>query len=369
MKQRFAIVALLLWSAALALMPAAAQDDWSDEVEALLYEYTNEDEPGIVAYINYDGEIVSAAVGAANLDSGEQVTIDDYFRIGSVTKPMLAATVLSLAEDGLVDLDAPAADYVPADIADNLANADTATVRQLLQMTSGIPDYLGTDEFYFAFLDAPDTFWTPEQTLTFAYGLPADFPVGDGYTYSNSNYTLAQIVAESVTGQPLRDIMAERIFGPADMATCYLESPDTFAQNIVRGYDYPEDGGDGYADVTTINDGVGLGDGGVVCTAQDLAKFMPALIGGELIGDEMLAEMLDAVDDGNGGTYGLGIDYEQDGEYGYTLGHFGATSGFQSAMHYLPDENLSIVILTNFAESEAPEPLSLDLQALSFDDD
>lgn len=359
--KKMGLLALVLL---IGLMPIWAQDVMEDEdLLAILEEYATESDPGLVVVINEDGEYYGAAFGAADLDSGEQVVMDDAFRIGSVTKPMVAVTLLSLVEADEVGLDDPIADYIPDDIVNNLANADEATVRQILQMTSGIPDYLPTDAFYDAVLDAPDTFWTPEETLAFAYGEPADFAVGSDYNYSNSNYNLAQIIIEGVTGEPLADVLQAVVFEPAEMDTCYLESTDTFAKNIVRGYDYADDSDD-LVDVTEINDGVGLGDGGVVCTAADLAKFMPALIEGDLIGEDMLEEMLTAVDDGAGGQYGLGIDYAEDG---YMLGHDGSTSGFQSTMVYFPEEYISVVVLTNFAESEVLADVAEDAITLWFE--
>ncbi|MEO1164108.1 MAG: serine hydrolase domain-containing protein, partial [Chloroflexota bacterium] len=156
----------------------------------------------------------------------------------------------------------------------------------------------------------------------------------------------------------------DRIFEPLGMDSCYMETPDMFAENIVRGY---ADYGDGFEDVTDINDGVGMGDGGVVCTAEDLAKFPRALWNGELLSDDTLDEMLDTVTDDWGGEYGLGIAYEEN-ELGYMqLGHDGSTSGFQSNMAYLPEEDVVVVVLTNNFDSEIVFDLTLDAQAIVLD--
>ena len=149
--------------------------------------------------------------------------------------------------------------------------------------------------------------------------------------------------------------MQSRIFDPLGMVTCYLETADVFAQNIVRGYSLYDD----YEDMTEVNDGVGLGDGGIVCTAEDLAKFPPGLVN-DLLEEDTLNEMLTTADDGEGGQYGLGIGYD-DSEFGKILGHDGATSGFQSTMQYLPDEDLVVVILTNNFDSDIMEDLTYDV--------
>jgi hypothetical protein len=103
-----------------------------------------------------------------------------------------------------------------------------------------------------------------------------------------------------------------------------------------------------------------------VCNAEDLAKFPMGLLY-ELLSDEMLDEMLDTVDDGEGGAYGLGIAYDET-DYGMQLGHDGATSGFQSNMVYLVDEDATVVILTNNFDSEIVEELTLEAQAIALGD-
>ncbi|MEL6268717.1 MAG: serine hydrolase domain-containing protein [Chloroflexota bacterium] len=360
----------VLFFAALLLLaiPAFAQESFvtDDDLLTIAQDYVSEDTPGMVIVVEDFGELYAAAAGAADLETGEPLQVDDYFRIGSITKPMVAATVLSLVEDGDMSLDAPLADYLPDDIVANIANAEAATVRETLQMTSGITDYLNTDAFLDAVEDAPDTYWTAASTLEFVYGMPADFDAGTDYEYSNSNYNLLHIAIETVTGQPLADVMEARVFSPAEMDTCYLETQATFAQNIVRGY---EDNGDGtYFDMTEINDGVGMADGGVVCTAPDLVKFLPALVNGDIIGDEMLAEMLTPVDDGDGGQYGLGISYEDDPDDGLIIFHGGATNGFEGMMMQLVDEELTVVVLTNLVDNDNVTPALGDTVALAFGD-
>jgi len=161
-----------------------------------------------------------------------------------------------------------------------------------------------------------------------------------------------------VTGESLAHNLENRIFAPAGMDNCYLETPDRFAQGIVRGYEL--DDNDDYVDITEYNDGTGLGDGGIVCSVGDFAKFLPALVNGVYLGEEMLAQMLDTVDDGEGGAYGLGIGYDET-DYGTMLSHEGASSGFQSIMLYLTDEDAVITALTNNFDSEVFEDVIYDL--------
>lgn len=335
-------------------LPVLAQD--MNDLDALLDAYVADSDPAVVVFIDYDGEIWRSARGLADYENEIPAEMDDLFRIASVTKPFVATLILQLVEAGEIDLDAPIADYLPDEIVSRVENADSATVRQMLQMTSGIADYTGTDGFNDAVEDNLSYAWSAEETIEFIYDEPADFPAGEDYEYSNSNYNLAQIIIEEVTGESLADVLDEQIFEPLGMAGCYLETPDVFGQDIVRGYEV--DFGE-WLDVTNINDGVGLGDGGIVCPAEDLAKF-PAGLLNDLLEDESLEAMFDTVEDGDGGEYGLGIAYE-DGEYGEMISHDGATSGFQSTMVYLVDEDLTLVILTNDFNTEIIEDLAYDL--------
>lgn len=339
-------------------LPIIAQDDLLDD---LLSDYAYEDDVSVVLYVRYGDEDAVAVRGLADIANGIPAKTDDLYRIGSVTKPFVATIMLQLVEEGLVALDDPIANYLPADVVSRVENADSATIRQMLQMTSGIFSYTDSYAFEDATYDDPSYAWTASETVAFAFDEEAYFPVGEGYYYSNTNFNLAQMIIESVTQKSLADELQSRIFEPLGMATCYLETPDLFAQHIVRGYSYYDE----YEDVTEFNDGIGLGDGGIVCTAEDLAKFPSGLING-LLSEDTLNMMFDTVDDGDGGQYGLGIGYDET-EFGMMIGHDGATSGFQSTLQYLPDQDLVVVVLTNDFDSEIVADLAYDAFYLALD--
>jgi len=332
-------------------LPVIAQDYTIDN---LMDDYVYDDEASVVLYVRYGDDEINVVRGLADINNNIVATSDDLYRIASITKPFVATIMLQLVEEGLVALDDPIADYLPDEVVSHVENADSATIRQILQMTSGIYSYTDSDAFADAVYDNPSYAWTAEETVIFAYDEEAYFPAGDDYYYSNTNYNLAQIIIESITGQSLADLLQTQIFEPLSMDSCYLETPDVFGQHIVRGYEFYDD----YEDVTLINDGVGLGDGGIVCTASDLAKFLPNI--DAILTEDSIDAMLDVIDDGYGGQYGLGIGYDET-DFGMVVSHDGATSGFQSTMQYLPDEDLILVILTNDFTSEIIEDLAYDV--------
>lgn len=356
----FCWAGVLLW----VIIPVFAQEE-SEGLNDLLEDYLYDDEPGAVVYVRYEDETWHGAYGLANLDTEESIETDDLFRIASVTKPLVATVVLQLVDEGEIGLDDAIADYLPGEIIEQIMNADDTTIRQMLQMTSGIFNYTQSDDHFDAIDDDPGHMWTAAEVIEFAFDEDAYFDTGDDYYYSNTNYILAQLIIEAVTGNSLAEELESRIFDPAGMDTCYLETADRFAEDIVHGYLWGDD--EEYEDITEINDGTGLGDGGVVCSAEDLAKFLPALVNGDYLEDETLDEMFDTVSDGEGGEYGLGIGYD-DTEYGLIISHDGASSGFQSTMLYLPDEEIGIVILTNNLDSEIVEDLSYDVLDFIWED-
>lgn len=340
-------------------LPVVAQDDTLDD---LLADYVADDDISVVVYVRYGDEDAVAVRGLADLENEIPAQTDDLYRLASITKPFVATIVLQLAEQDMLSLDDPIADYLPDEVVNRVENADTATVWQMLQMTSGIFNYTESDAFDDATLDDPSYAWTAAETVEFAYDEPAYFPAGEGYYYSNTNFNLAQMIIESLTGSTLADELQSRIFEPLGMDSCYLETPDVFAQNIVRGYSLYDD----YEDVTEYNDGVGLGDGGIACTAEDLAKFPSGLMN-DLLEEDTLAAMLDTVDDGDGGQYGLGIGYD-DSEFGMIVWHDGAASGFQSIVQYLPDDDLVVVVLTNNFDSDIVADLAYDVMWLALEE-
>ena len=327
------------------------------ELSALLQDYGQADEPGIVVFVDAAGQTASAAFGLADIAAGTPISIADSFRIASASKPFVAVAVLMLVDKGEIDLDEPIAAYLPADLIAGIRNADSATVRQMLQMSSGIASYTDSDRFDAAVQQAPSYPWTAAEVLAFVRDDAALFAPGTDYYYSNTNYILAELLIEAVAEQSLAQALQAWIFAPLGMETCYLETAERFAQGIARGY-LIGDNGD-FEDITTENDGVGLGDGGIVCTAADLAKFLPALLNGDLLEEDTLEAMLTTVSDGEDGEYGLGIAI-LDSDFGEIIFHDGASSGFQSIMMTLPDEAITVVVLTNNFDAEFVEDIALD---------
>lgn len=348
----FAALFVFVWSFAIPVQ-ADTDDDLEDLVEALTAEYGS----AVSLRVTIGDETWAAAGGLVDLEGDTEATPDSRFRIGSISKTFVAVVLLQLAEEDFLTLEDRVGDWLSDDITADLANAEDATLLQLVTMTAGIPEYLN-DDFFDAVLENSTHTWTAEEVLVFAYGEDALFDAGDGFEYVNTNYILLQLVIEAATGQPLHEVIRERILDPLDLEDTYTQIQETLPGGFVHGYEDIE--GDEFAeDVTLINDGAGLGDGGLISTTADLTRFYQALFGGELLSDDSLEMMIDAADDDT--EYGMGLEVF-DSDFGLLMGHTGGVLGFSSAAFYAPDLDATVVILyatPNFEEDDLYELLEI----------
>jgi len=300
------------------------------------------DAPGVALYVKAPGvgkQLFS--VGLANLESGKGMRSDAIFRIGPLTQPFTSTLILQLIEEGSVSLDDTLDRWLPLETLDELGNGRQATIRQLLTMSSGIPDYSLNPDFQAAYAANPAHAWTPEEVVAYAYGRPAEFAPGAALSLSNTNYVLLQMVAEAVTGETLAYSIRERFLYRLDLDETYLERAEDLPEGHVPGYDAA-------GRVLNEHEGKGLGDDGLVSTTIDLAQFVPALASRQLSGAN--AEFTQqTVDMGSGLSYGPGV-MKRETTWGTLWGYEGNTKGFSGSMWYLPENKTTIVALANGEE-------------------
>lgn len=301
--------------------------------------------PGVVMAIVDEQQSWFLSSGVKDSVTATAIDVEDSLRIASMTKLLVATTVLKLAEENSLDIDGPMADYLDASMIDSIVNYDQITVRQLLNMTSGIADYTEIDAFNDAIDNNPQRIWQQVEVLAYINNVTPDFAPGSDYGYSNSNYVLLDLIVATVSNSSLAQEMRRIIFTPLAMESSYIEFAETSAANgtvlSVEGYE-------GSDNVTAINDGIGFGDGGVVSTVADLTAFLNALFGQKMLLsqaslDDMLTEVM-------GQEYGLGAEVRTT-SLGPGWGHNGASSGFAGDMLYFADKKRTFVLLTNQADS------------------
>jgi len=328
-----------------------AQDETNNALQNLLESYRDAGSPAVTLFVWTPDATYSAATGIVDVESGELITADARFRIGSVSKTYTSVVTLQLVDEGLIDVDAPISTYLP-EMTANIDGAEAVTVRQLLTMTSGLYEYLN-DDFYDAILDDPNQDWTPTRAIeAYVYDEPAFFAAGTEFEYTNTNYLLLQLIVESVTGQPLHEVVREYILDPIGAANTYTQIQETLPGEFVHGYE-DLDGDGTLDDAFAINDGAGMGDGALIANGQDVALFYTALFYEEdLLEDNTLAMMLvDPLES----EYGMGIEVLDDADYGTIYGHSGSVLGFTSDARYFVDEEMIVVLL------HADDELDFDL--------
>ena len=318
--------------------------------------------PGALGVVVDGDQRTGAASGSLDLAGGEPVTPEARFRIASITKPIIAAIVLTAADRGELDLDAIVADLVPGVIRPD----PPVTVRQLLSHTSGIFDEgnEGDPVADAAALTDPDLRAEADDVLQrYRAGEPVIasdrllialaethdryFRPGAGYHYSNINYQLAALVAETATGRTVAELLDARIVEPLGLEDTTIAPPDLRSPDL-RGYD--EAGGGTITDVTDDLLAFGNGgNGGIVSTADELLAMLRAIVRGELFSQELVIEMETPVREAY--VLGLGTAVTPCGD---VYGHSGSVNGTRSVAWVSPDGSHGIVLAVNLRGAQEP---------------
>lgn len=292
------------------------------------------------------------AYGLADVAAERPASLDDHFRIGSISKTFGAAIILQLVDEGLLSLDDTVAD-ADAELAERFPEVAEVPIRDLLGMTSGIADYMNVkDSAVAALTQAPDTQWDPLDLIRF--GIDAGMqPVGTP-GYSTTGYVILQEIAEALTGQPIQELVKERLTDPLGMADTALpyNEDTTLPEPFARGYMSPacnaelerdgaEPAPDGL-DLTDWNASYGQIGGSMHSTLADLGTWAASMSGSSTLPDELAAERLELHDAGlQVFDYGLGIM-----RAGTQLGHEGEAIGWEGWAGHDPDSGETFVVFT-----------------------
>jgi D-alanyl-D-alanine carboxypeptidase len=286
--------------------PASTLTD-PGQLQGLLDQVLAAGAPGAAARVRDEHGVTQAASGVADLGTGRPMQPWLHYRVASVTKPFVATVVLQLAAEGRLSLEDTVARWLPG----ILPYADQVTVRQLLNHTSGVPDYesivLPT---LYGSLQGRLRAWTPQELVALVADQPPDFPPGTASSYSNTGYVLAGMVVEAATGHTLGQELARRIFGPLGLRdTFFPVNAPGIPEPYARGYSLPlGQQEDPLLDFTVLNPSVAWAGGALVSNLGDLDRFFGALLGGRLLPAGLLAEMLTPVPTGVPGVgRGLGL--------------------------------------------------------------
>ncbi|MEU8972178.1 serine hydrolase domain-containing protein [Streptomyces monashensis] len=311
--------------------PAASSAEYP-HLRALLQRLTTTDGgPGaLVALRNRSGRAVLTS-GVADVRRHTPVRADSTFRIGSMTKPFVATVVLQLVGEGRVVLDAPIERYLPGVVHGHGNDGRKITVRQLLQHTSGLPDYLD----YLKPQDVigkPLTHYNTRDLVRLALSHRPSFAPGTDWRYSNTGYLLAGMLIERVTGHTYGHEIRRRIIEPLHLRQTFVPVD---AANIPgphpRGY-VRKDKDAPLKDTTALNPTVAGASGAMISSAADMNRFLDALVHGRLLRPAQLRQMMKTRPTGSpdGGGYGLGLESHPLPCGGLAWGHDGGIVGYQT---------------------------------------
>lgn len=267
----------------------------------------------------------TARAGVAEWGGTAPVPVDGRFRAGSITKTFVSTVVLQLAGEGRVGLDDPVGDHLPG----LLPDGDRITVRHLLQHTSGLYNYtaaLPLDPAGFETIRYKQ--WQPRELVALAAARPLEFPPGTAWAYSNTNYVVAGLLVEKLTGRPYGDAVRDRIFRPLGLRGSTIPAGRTEI-NGPHAHGYYRVAGE-VVDVTRLNPSVADAAGELVTTTADLDRFLTALLSGRLLRPAQQAELLKAPPFTKG--YGLGIETTELPCGVKVHGHGGGIPGYSSFM-------------------------------------
>ncbi|WP_326729098.1 serine hydrolase domain-containing protein [Streptomyces phaeochromogenes] len=257
-----------------------------------------------------------ATAGVADKATGAAARSGDRFRIASASKTFVATVVLQLVGEGRLSLDDTVDQWLPGVVSGNGNDGSRITVRQLLQHTSGLFNYTA-DLPVLASVDEYQagryTTWTPEQLVGIATGHAPDFEPGAKWAYSNTNYILAGMIIQKVTGHSWEQQVTKRIIRPLGLRDTSAPTTDSrIPGRHLHGYsDFGKTGPT--IDTTAFNPSAAGAAGAMIGTTADLTRFYQALLGGKLLRPAQLAEMKTTVRAADldpvwpGARYGLGL--------------------------------------------------------------
>ncbi|MFF7635108.1 serine hydrolase domain-containing protein [Kitasatospora sp. NPDC008050] len=345
-------VGVMTVSAAL-VPPAASAAARPDAVQQGLNALVHTDGlPAALASVRgRDGRTRTYTAGVGNLATGAKVPVDGQVRIGSNTKTFTAVVVLQLVGEGKIGLDEPIETYLPGLVRGDGIDGRHITVRQILQHTSGIPDYEG----YLDEAGLQHRYFDPRDLLDIALQHKADFAPGTGFNYSSTNYVLAGLIVQKVTGRPLAEEIDQRVIKRIGLRHTYFPVPGdrTIREAHPQGYRRDSAGGP-LLDFTEMDPSAGWAAGELISTNSDLDQFFTALLAGRLLPAAQLAQMRTTVPIGNTGAgYGLGLISRPLSCGGVYWGHGGDIPGYETRGGATDDGRAADIAVTDIPNDPA----------------
>jgi D-alanyl-D-alanine carboxypeptidase len=304
--------------------------------------------PGVIAVVQRGQHRKVHTFGVRNIKSGLPIRVDDRMRIASAAKAFSGAVALSLVSDGKLSLQDTIGERLP-----ELPEAwSGVTLRQLLNHTSGIPDFSLEPDFQEALLASLTKAPPPEELLSFVED-DEDllFDPGSEYHYSNSDNIIVALMVEAATGMSYEDQLRERVYRPLGLRKTTLPRGPNLRKPYIHGYDLSEHPPEDVSEVVAA--GWSWASGGIVSTPADLNAFIRGYVSGKLFDERTRAKQRRVVEGGSSeppgpgkNSAGLGI-FRYETRCGTVWGHTGNTPGYTQFMAASPNGRRSVTVSIN----------------------
>lgn len=307
--------------------------------------------PGAMARVDDDGAVRTTAVGVADRVTRRPLSNADRFRVGSVTKTFSTVVLLQLADEGRLNLDAPVGRYLPGLLPD-----DRITVRHVLGHRSGLYDY--TNDMFArsvpGFEAVRTKVFTYRQLVRLSLRHPRTNAPGAAYEYSNTNFVVAGLLIEKLTGAPVHTAYERRIIEPLGLRdTFYVHPRVALPGRYARGYLTADRKGARAVDATRQTVSWAQSAGAIVSSTKDLDTFFSAVVRGRLTSAKRLAQMRRWRAAGPRQAYGLGLR-RRDLSCGVSVyGHTGAVQGYYTYAFTSKDGRRSLTAVATTSNNSA----------------
>ena len=372
LRQRLALLAAILACFAAAALvaasaqakPTAATDTQATGLQQDLDALVAAGAPGAILFVRNGTHTVQLAAGMSDIAHKTPIVARDHFKIGSLTKAYTATVVLQLVGEGKLSLD----DSVQQRLPGVVPNGSKITIRQLLNHTSGLFDFENEPRYLKPYLSGNFGYhWAPRQLVTMAVSHKPLFAPGTRWSYSNTNYVVAQLILEKVTGHTIGAELKRRIFQPLGLRNTIYPIKPGLPSPYAHGY--RNFGKPPVVDVTGLSPSLAPASGAIVSTVRDVADFYRAVLAGRLLEPKELRAMKTTVSErtgkvvSSGPGYGLGIARSGAARPSVAInvscagwGHTGEFPGYDVSAVFSEDGQRQAVLWINQDTSTLPKP-------------
>lgn len=312
--------------------------NYEKKIDSLIRtEFGNQNDPGGVFLVAKNGKpIYRKAFGKANLELAVNMTPENVFQIGSMTKQFTAVAILLLEQQGKLNVHDPVSKYIK-----DYPGGDKITIHHLLTHTSGIKDFTRMKSLS----SIAQKEMKPEEMVSFFKNEPVDFTPGEKFDYNNSGYVVLGYIIELISGDTYENFIQKNIFDQAGMSDSYYASDRKVIPKRAYGYHKKEKG---FVNKTVISFSVPFSSGSLMSTVDDMLKWQQALNQNKIVNPDESQKAFQKYKLNNNEefTYGYGwhlkeINGVPDREHG------GSVFGFKSMGVYIPKEDIYVIGFSN----------------------